>query len=125
MSEPILIDTDVLIDYMRGHPDAVSWVDTRMNAQVSVVTVAELYSGARDAEMEKLRALLATFPHLPVTEEIAVRGGLFRRQHGKAIRIEVPDALIAATAQEHGLKLATLNRKHFPAVDVVAPYTKR
>jgi predicted nucleic acid-binding protein len=89
------------------------------------VTVAELYAGARESEMLQLRKLLGMFPKLQVTQEIAIRGGLFRRAHGKHVRIETPDALIATTAQEHGLRLATLNRKHFPAVDVLTPYVKR
>lgn len=38
--------------------------------------------------------------------------------------IQVADALIAATAQEEGIPLVTLNRKHFPMMQVVTPYTK-
>ena len=34
----------------------------------------------------------------------------YQRSHG----LEFPDALIAATAEHHGLTLATLNVKHFP-----------
>jgi hypothetical protein len=51
---------------------------------------------------------------LPIEEEIAERAGALMRQFHKSHGIDIPDAIIAATADHHGLKLATLNVKHFP-----------
>lgn len=53
---PLLLDTDVLIDYLRGRSEAIDYVDTLPNPLfVSVITVGELYAGVRDgAECSRL-----------------------------------------------------------------------
>jgi hypothetical protein len=51
MATQLLIDTDVLIDYLRDYPDAVSYVEAQQERLfISVVTVAELYAGVREGE---------------------------------------------------------------------------
>jgi predicted nucleic acid-binding protein len=57
-------------------------------------------------------------------EEIAKRGGLIRRDYGRSHGIGLADALIAGTALVHNLIRVTLNRKHFPMVEVTVPYQK-
>lgn len=126
MSKRVLLDTDILIDYMRGYPEAVAFVDgTGPRAAVSVLTVSELYAGVREAETRQLKKLLQTFSYYVVTRAIAIRGGLLRRQYLRSHRIALADSLIAATAQEHRMEMATLNSKHFPMLDVIVPYMKR
>jgi len=125
MNDAILVDTDVIVDYMRGYPEAAVFVRSLgARAHVSVITIAELYAGAREAEMKTLERVLSTFEQLAVTPRIAVRGGRlsnqFRRSHG----LQLGDILIAATAQEHSIELATLNVKHFPMLSVKRPYVK-
>ncbi len=123
----ILVDTDVLIDFLRGHPAAVKFVRTNApRMAVSVVTEAELFSGVRDGdEREALENLLELIPVIPVSREIARTAGLLRRDFGKAAKIGMADALIAATARLERLRLHTLNTKHFPMLpDVVRPYRK-
>jgi predicted nucleic acid-binding protein len=127
MSGSILLDTDVAIDHLRGHPNAIAFLSS-LTAQplTSVVVVAELYAGVRDGvERAKLVTFLGSLTILPLTESIAIEGGLFRRQYGKSHNVGLPDALIAATAQHAGLQLATLNARHFPMLDdVLVPYAK-
>ncbi len=53
--------------------------------------------------------LLAPFRELPVDRTVAERAGRVAREH----RLRLPDALIAATALEHGLQLSTRNTKDF------------
>jgi predicted nucleic acid-binding protein len=127
MSDPILLDTDVAVDHLRGYPDAVAYFSNlTVQPSTSVVVVAELYAGVRDgAERAKLVAFLNSLIILPLSEPIAVDGGLFRRQYGKSHNVGLPDALIAATAKHAGLILVTLNKRHFPMLaDVVVPYNK-
>ncbi len=120
-----LFDTDVLIDYLRGLPEAVAIVESRMSgACLSAMTVAEIYQGVREAERAKVSRTISSFTVLPITEEIAELGGLLRRDH-KSQGTGLADCLIAATALIHGLKLQTLNVKHFPMLKLVeAPYRK-
>jgi predicted nucleic acid-binding protein len=126
MGDGILIDTDVLIDYMHGYPEAVAFVKSLgIRAHLSVITVAEVYAGARAAEMKQLEAVLKLFPQLAVTREIAVCGGAFKNLYARSHALKLGDVLIAATAQQHGLEMATLNVKHYPMFNVSRPYVKQ
>ena len=122
-----LIDTDVLIDNLRGQPEALAYLGgLTVLPLVSTITVAELFGGVREgAERRELDALLALLEKVDVDEEIAARGGLFRRDYRKSHNIGLPDTLIAATAEIKGATLVTLNKKHFPMLkDVFVPYLK-
>ncbi len=125
----MLLDTDVLIDFLRGLTEAREFIASLpRDAAVSAVTVAELHVGVREgAERQALDAMLATFRILPLDAETARQGGLLRRDYGKSHGVGLNDALIAATAQRNGLLLATLNIKHYPMLSaerLIQPYRK-
>ena len=123
----MLIDTDILIDYLRGHPNAVSFMEQHIdNLVISTVSVAELYQGVRDGhERTKLSRMVSALTVLPLTEEIAETAGLFRRDFRDRTGCGLADCMIAATASEHHLDLATLNAKHFKMLKtVINPYEK-
>lgn len=127
MSERLLLDTDVLIDYLRGQAEAVAYLERLTTALlISALTVAELYAGVRDGEERtRLDAFISAFEIVPIDAEIAVRGGLYRRDYGKSHGVGLADALIAATAMGKQVTLVTLNKKHFPMLsDVLVPYQK-
>lgn len=127
MTRLLLVDTDVLIDYFRGQPNAVGYIEGLTTPfLISAVTVAELYSGVREGEERKaLDAFVEAFGAVAVDEEIAAKGGLHRRDYRKSHDMALPDALIAATAEVKGATLVTLNDKHFPMLrNVVVPYVK-
>lgn len=127
MSEPLLLDTDVIIDYLRGQTDAVAYLEGLTNPLlISAVTVAELYVGVREGEeREALDSFISAFELVTVDENIAVKGGLYRRDYGKSYNVGLADALIAATAEAKGATLVTLNKKHFPMLaSVTIPYRK-
>ena len=125
----MLVDTDVLIDFLRGLPEARDFVrDLPCDAAISAITVAELHVGVRDGvERIALQGMLETFRILPLDAEIAGWGGLLRRDFGRSHGVGLNDGLIAATAEVHGLRLASLNLKHYPMLateQVFAPYRK-
>ena len=103
----LLVDTDVFIDHLRG---AVQLVPGRHRLHYSVVTRAELFAGNTATNLSS--QLLAPFRELAVDRAIAERAGRIAREFG----VRLPDALIAATALEHGLGLVTGNLKHFDSV---------
>jgi predicted nucleic acid-binding protein len=104
----LLVDTDVFVDHLRGartlQPggDALSY---------SVITRCELFAGAGSQE-QAVELLLAPFREWAVDRPVAEAAGRIRRETG----VRVPDALIAATALEHGLALLTRNRRDFARV---------
>jgi predicted nucleic acid-binding protein len=122
---PFLIDTDVLVDFLRGRDEAVAFLESAdAHLLVSVITVAELFAGCRnDVEGERLETFLGAFEIVPVDADIAAAGGRHRATYGPAHGTGLADALIAATSRAAAAKLVTRNRRHFPMVDdVLVPY---
>lgn len=127
MVDRLLIDTDVLIDYLRGRPEAVAYLESLSeDLLISAITIAELYAGVRDGkERSQLDIFISAFEVAPTSREVAVKGGLYRRDYGRSHGTGLPDALIAATAESQQATLVTLNAKHFPMLThVITPYQK-
>ena len=127
MSDNLLIDTDILIDYLRDYQPAVEWLEAlTVDLKLSAINVAEIYSGMRESERPKIETLLECFTIIPLDAALAESGGLLRRDFGKSHGTGLADAIIAATVQKLGCSLATLNKKHFPMLDsVIVPYQKK
>jgi predicted nucleic acid-binding protein len=103
----ILVDTNMFIDHLRGARELRA---SRHRLHYSVITRAELFAGSTGNDLAA--RLLAPFREIPVDRSIAERAGRIRRKSG----LRMPDALIAATALEGNLGLATRNKKHFEQV---------
>ncbi len=103
----VLVDTDVFIDHLRG---AAELRPGRHRLHYSVITRGELFAGATGTDLAV--RVLAPFREVPVDRAIAERAGRLRRESG----LRLPDALIAATALERSLRLATRNEQHFEQV---------
>ena len=114
MAELFLLDTDVLVDFFRGHSKAVAFINAHSPRIIlSSVVVAELYAGVKgDAEQATLENFISLFRVVPVSAEIAKAGGLYKRDYGKSHGIGLADAILAATAQAENAELKTLNTKH-------------
>jgi predicted nucleic acid-binding protein len=127
MPQPLLLDTDVLIDYLRGHAEAVRFLQQcQAPLHVSVITISELYVGVREGkERAVLDSFLAFLTVVEITPAIAKQAGLWRRDYGKSHGTGLMDALIAACCKQQGCQLVTLNKKHFPMLDqLLIPYGK-
>ncbi len=116
MAAALLLDTDVLIDYLRGQTDAIASLQpSGRTLQVSSVMVAELYVGVREGhEREVLDRFISVLDVLDINTAIAVQAGLWRRNYGKSHGTGLLDALIAATAQHSGSTLAPSTPSTFP-----------
>jgi hypothetical protein len=123
MEPAVLVDTDVLIDFLRGRDEAVAYVQSHVDRLIlSSIVVAELYAGVKgDAELAVLDQFVESFEVVPLTSGIARAGGLLRRDYGKSHGVGLADAVIAATAQVHDAELGTLNVKHFPMLTGLTP----
>ena len=123
MARPILLDTDVLVDFFRGHGKAVAFINT-YNARIilSSIVVAELYAGVKgDAEQAALQDFVSLFRVVPVSAEIGKAGGLYKRDYGKSHGVGLADAILAATAEAENAELKTLNTKHYPMLKDLRP----
>ena len=112
----ILIDTNIIIEFLRGSANTIAWLDTlEERPAISAISVLELYAGARSQRDERdIVVVCQQLARLQIGEEIAERAGSIMRHFHKSHGIDIPDAIIAATAEHHGLRLATLNTRHFP-----------
>ncbi len=122
-----LLDTDILIEYIRGRTKAVDYLNQLTGElMVSVITVAELYVGTRsDLERRTLGQFLSLFASVAVDHRIAVRGAGYRREYMGSHGTGLNDALIAATAEVTGASLVTFNQRHFPMVsNLIVPYRR-
>ena len=121
--KPILVDTDVLIDYLRGHQSAVDLITgTDRIVMISSLSIAELYAGVKgDDEAKTLNDFIETLEVVPVTAALAKTAGSYRKKYLKSHNFGLADAVIAATVQQQGAVLMTLNVKHFPMLEGVRP----
>ncbi|MBI4239058.1 MAG: PIN domain-containing protein [Deltaproteobacteria bacterium] len=119
---PILCDSDVLIEHLRGnvavHRALRTLVESRVLLVYTAISEAEIVHGMRPSEEERVRLTLSTFECLEITQAIGRRAGLYLRRYAKSHGMDVADALIAAAAAEHNYALCTFNWKHYPMTDL-------
>jgi len=122
-----LVDTSILIDYLRGHAGAGDLLERERVADVlhaSEITRMEVLAGMRPTEADTTRALLSILVWHPVDAEIAEEAGSLGRQWlPRDHTIDSADLAIAATAVCLDARLLTRNVRHFPMfTDLRAPY---
>jgi predicted nucleic acid-binding protein len=123
----VVLDTDVLIDYLRGLPAAGRYVEGLAAVPTcSEVTRVEVLRGMRSHERRVTERFLATIRWAVVDEKTSQLAGelgrRFQRNHGG---IGVADLVIAATAALLDIPLATLNVRHFPMFEGLEPAYRR
>jgi predicted nucleic acid-binding protein len=123
----VVLDTGVLIDYLRGVPAAGRFVDGLAEVPTcSELTRVEVLRGMRSHERRVTERFLATIRWSAVDEETSRLAGelgrRFRRSHRS---LGVTDLVIAATATRLQVRLATLNVRHFPMFESLEPAYRR
>ena len=122
-----LVDTSVLIDYLRGDQQAAEVLERERAAaalHASEITRLEVLAGMQPAEEDGTRLLLSTIVWHPVDTEVAEEAGaLGRKWLPSHPPIDSADLAIAATAIRTGSRLLTRNVRHFPMFSgLLAPY---
>ena len=116
-----LIDTNVLSELMRARPDALvaSWARSLTAMTISVITLEEIEFGLALRPSARLERWWRSFSEgyceiLPISPAIARRAAHLRATHRLRGRQRTQvDMLIAATAHEHQITLATRNQRDF------------
>jgi predicted nucleic acid-binding protein len=128
--KPYCIDSDVLIDHLRGFEPAGNFLleaSKQTTLYISVVSIVELYAGQGIREAEKraqLDEFLKGFVGILLDGTIAQYAGALQREY----RQPFADSIIAASAIQYNLRLVTRNTKHFQDVakgeglELVSPY---
>lgn len=120
-----LVDTSVIIDYLRGKEQAVELLNTIQGELTSsYFCFAELYEGIyRSKNKDKAEKVIQTFFHslsgvYVLDDQIAKKFGQLRaqlKQQGNVI--EDIDLFIAATSLVYNLTLITFNKRHFSHIE--------
>lgn len=113
-----LLDTNVFVDHLRGHPRAIAFFQGLRDAQdvaFSSLTEAELLAGKANADRGvrvTLLRFLQRWTKVEVSNHVALLAGDIVRSYG----LDVPDAIIAATALYRRAELVTKDAKDFRRV---------
>ncbi len=115
----MLIDTDVLIWYLRGSKKAYNIIEGENSFFLSVVTYIELVQGMRNKkELNCLRRSIRNWNAqvLYISEEISSKAMFYVEQHFLSHSLQLSDALIGATSVAYGLPILTGNCKHYQII---------
>ncbi len=114
-----LVDTDVLIWYLRGNKKAARELDHLNDFSMSTVSYIELVQGMRSKkELDTLRSTITEWGSdiVPINEMISTKAILYVEEHFHSHNLRLADALIAATASLKGMALLTGNIKHYKVI---------
>lgn len=113
-----VLDSTVLIDYLRGRPAVEGVQVLRSRGDVPATTainVEEIVRGLRPSEIEAAERLCRGLVVLPIDEVAAWQAGAWRRSFAaRGVTLFQADCLIAAAADHHRGVLFTGNPKDFP-----------
>jgi predicted nucleic acid-binding protein len=119
----VFIDSDILIEVLRARNASIrsSWEQLAFAGTpilYSPITAAEIWAGARAYESELTARIFRPLRCVPVDHAAGELAGEFLRRYAKSHSLELPDALIAASAHQHHARLWTRNRKHYPMPEI-------
>ena len=109
---PILLDTCIWIDALRGRSTSVvatarRWLDEGLVVRCDVVT-AELRYGLRPHERERVLPLLDAVPNLPVTsDDWSAAADLGAELRATGVTLPLTDLLVARVCLRSGARLCT------------------
>ena len=119
MIHDTLVDTDVLIWYLKGNQNAYTLIHGMGEFAISAVTYMELVQGMRNKE--ELRALKRALKQwrvktVYVNEEISSLALFYAEEYFLSHSMQLADALIGATCSNYGMTLHTANDKHYKVI---------
>ena len=114
MIDDYLLDTTVVVDYLRDIHNAVIFIESLKTPVISIISVAELYQGARSKrELILIQDILKYFQIIHINEAISQQAIQLLQKYTLSHGLLILDAIIAATAQENKKILISANVKHF------------
>lgn len=123
----IILDTNVFIEAFKGNPEAKSVLNQVNKKQIALssITAMELYYGALNKrELQFIKRFLGGLNIILVNEAISSRAMSLVETFAKSHSLDIPDALIAATALEAESELFTYNVKDFRFIPELKLFNK-
>lgn len=122
----VLLDTTVLIDYLRGRP-AVGRVNVLLDRGhplcTTPVNVEEVVRGLLPSEASAAGDLFDGLRVVPIGRAEGHRAGEWRRRFAaRGTTLSQADCLVAAAAHSAAAVLATGNPKHFPMTEITVEH---
>ncbi|MCL4439442.1 MAG: type II toxin-antitoxin system VapC family toxin [Firmicutes bacterium] len=118
-----LLDTTALIDFLRGDKHTIVLLEVlkeKAHLAACPITVAEVFSGARDKELAITEKFLSSLKFYPLDYEASRLAGRWRYTYvRKGITLRLFDTLIAAVVLRNNLALVTANDKYYPMEDLI------
>jgi len=118
----VLLDSDVIIEILRGSRAIVEAAAALERAGVltccTAISWAEIYAGLRRGEEPVTEEFFRARGEVVLDGRAGRQAGAYLARFGRSQGVEIADALIAAAASTAGLRLWTLNRRHYPMRDV-------
>jgi len=118
----LIIDTDVLVWYLRGSEVSKKIVEENMPFSISVVTYMELVQGMKSKEeMKKFQRQIQKWNVniIQIDKEISSRAMFYVQEYALSHSMMLADGLIAATVVQNGEILLTANDKHYKFIPTI------
>jgi hypothetical protein len=115
----IVIDSDILIWILRGRADIrdafITLTESAENRlYITPVQITEVFAGLREKEKIDTSLFIDSLPCLNIDASTGKLAGEYMRIYGKTHGVTMADAIIGACAKVYGMRLWTMNRKHYP-----------
>jgi predicted nucleic acid-binding protein len=119
----ILLDSDVIIETLRGRREISNGLRAIEHRGVPTyccaISLAEIWAGARPGEEAAAEAFFHSRGEVVLDAAVGRRAGTYLSRYSRSHGVQIADALVAAAASVAGLRLWTLNRRHYPMSDIV------
>ena len=115
----MIFDTDIFIWVQRGNVAAARLIENADERLLSMQTYLELLQCAENRDQHECTKRFLkdfAFQTLPLTENIGHRAAVYIEEYSLSHGLRAGDAIVAATAAEHGLTLCTGDAKHFKPI---------
>lgn len=118
-----LIDSDGVIDYLKGFRPTVEFIQ-RLSRRGDIpctcdVVMGEVFGGVYEQDEPIADALFGVFEYLPASPAAARQAGRWKFAYARrGTTLKITDCLIAAVAYEHDVQLVTRNVRDFPMPEV-------
>jgi tRNA(fMet)-specific endonuclease VapC len=126
----ILLDTDVMVDVLRGYEPAIAWLTVVSDSEIGVpgLVAMELIQGCQNArEQKRIEKALNAYPLFWAESQDCDHALKNFAAHHLSYNLGLLDALIAETALSMDAELATFNVKHYSVLKelkTIQPYEK-